>query len=308
VAEAGGQPSFRFAPSPNGYLHLGHAYSVLVNAEAAQACGGRLLLRIEDIDPARCRPEFEAAILEDLAWLGIAFERPVRRQSEHLQLYRERLEALRSRGLAYPCFCSRAAIGRAVASRESVSRLPWPRDPDGAFAYPGTCRDLAPAESVRRLEAGAPHAWRLSTEAAAAVVGPVSWREHESAHPASPWRAVPADPLAWGDVVLGRRDAPASYHLAMVTDDALQGVTQVVRGLDLAAATAIHRLLQELLGLPAPGYHHHPLVLDPKGRKLAKSIASTGLRELRARGAAPADIRRLAAAGARLLPPAALAP
>ncbi|MFI5014546.1 MAG: tRNA glutamyl-Q(34) synthetase GluQRS [Hyphomicrobiales bacterium] len=292
MADRPSRPVFRFAPSPNGYLHLGHALSALINAGAASACDGRLLLRIEDIDLARSRPEYEAAILEDLAWLGLRWELPVRRQSQHLDLYREKITALGRRGLVYPCFCSRGAIARAVAAKARASSETCPQDPDGAAIYPGTCRDLAPGEAARRIAAGEPHAWRLRIAEASAAAGPLSWREHVSADPASAWRAMTADPLAWGDVILGRRDAPASYHLAVVTDDAEQGVTQVVRGEDLLQATAVHRLLQQLFGLAAPAYHHHRLVRDETGRKLSKSIASTSLRALRARGATPADISR----------------
>ena len=283
---------FRFAPSPNGHLHLGHALSALVNADAARACGGKLLLRIEDIDPARCRPEFETAILEDLEWLGIDFERPVWRQSEHLDLHRERFEILERRGLVYPCFCSRATLNRAIAVREAQSGEEWPRDPDGAALYPGFCRDLTANETTARIRAGESHAWRLRVAQASASAGPLAWREHESAEPSSPWSNVAADPLAWGDVILLRRDAPSSYHLAVTVDDAAQDVTQVVRGNDLRAATSLHRLLQKLLALPEPSYHHHRLVLDEDGRKLSKSIASTSLRELRASGMTPLDIRR----------------
>ncbi|MBV9567464.1 MAG: tRNA glutamyl-Q(34) synthetase GluQRS [Hyphomicrobiales bacterium] len=283
---------FRFAPSPNGYLHLGHALSALINADAARFCAGRLLLRIEDIDPARCRPEFEAAILGDLEWLGIHFERPVRRQSEHLEFHRSRFETLRRRGLVYPCFCSRAKLRRAVAALEARSGEKWPRDPDGAWLYPGLCRDLDPNEAAKRVSAGEPHAWRLRVARASEVTGPLAFREHDAAEPRSPWRGIEAEPLAWGDVVLLRRDAPSSYHLAVTLDDAAQGVTQVVRGMDLRPATSVHRLLRALLELPEPSYHHHRLVLDEEGRKLSKSIASTSLRELRASGMTALDIRR----------------
>ena len=285
------RPVFRFAPSPNGNLHLGHALSALLNGDAAKACGGRFLLRIEDIDPARCRPEYEAAILEDLAWLGLEWEEPVRRQSEHVALYRRRLDALRARGLLYPCFCSRRALAQCVEALEKASGKAWRRDPDGAPLYPGTCRGLSADLAARRIADGEPHAWRLPVARASAACGVLAWHEHEAADPASPSRLVPADPLAWGDVILDRRDAPASYHLAVVTDDAAQGITQVVRGEDLAAATAIHRLLQRLLGLPEPGYHHHRLIRDEEGRKLSKSIASTALRALRTAGATSRDIR-----------------
>ncbi|MBV9520963.1 MAG: tRNA glutamyl-Q(34) synthetase GluQRS [Hyphomicrobiales bacterium] len=282
---------FRFAPSPNGYLHLGHALSALINADTARACGGRLLLRIEDIDPARCRPEFEAAIIEDLEWLGIGFERPIRRQSEHLEFHHTSFEMLKRRGLVYPCFCSRAKLGRAVAALEERGGEKWPRDPDGASIYPGFCRDLDADEIAKRIGAGEAHAWRLRVARASEVAGPLTFREHDAAEPGSPRRAVKAEPLAWGDVILLRRDAPSSYHLAVTLDDAAQEVTHVVRGTDLRAATSIHRLLQALLQLPEPSYHHHRLILDEEGRKLSKSIASTSLRQLRASGASPLDIR-----------------
>ena len=291
-SEAASAAVFRFAPSPNGYLHLGHALSALINADAARACGGRLLLRIEDIDPSRCRPEFEAAILEDLEWLGIEFERPAWRQSEHVEHHRERFEALERRGLVYPCFCSRATLRRAVAALEARSGGDWPRDPDGASLYPGICSELAADEAAKRIGAGEPHAWRLRVAQASTKAGPLTWREKDAADPASPRRTIEADPLAWGDVILLRRDAPSSYHLAVTIDDAAQGVTHVVRGMDLRPATSLHRLLQELLALREPSYHHHRLVLDEDGRKLSKSIASTSLRKLRASGMTPLDIRR----------------
>jgi glutamyl-Q tRNA(Asp) synthetase len=282
-------PVFRFAPSPSGYLHLGHAYSALINADLARAAGGRLLLRIEDIDTARCRPEYEVAIYEDLAWLGIEWERPVRRQSEHLDDYRAALRRLEAERLIYPSFESRAEIARLVAEREAAS--PWPRDPDGVPLYPGTAKQLAADERARRMQCE-PYALRLDMEAALLRVGELSWTE-EGVGPNGETGRVPAAPAAWGDVILGRKDTPASYHLAVVIDDALQGVTHVVRGLDLFWATGVHRLLQTLLGLPTPRYHHHRLILDPGGRKLSKSTHATGLRELRAQGVTPAEIRRL---------------
>lgn len=282
---------FRFAPSPNGDLHLGHALSALLNAEAARAAGGRLLVRIEDIDGARSRPEFVARILEDLDWLGIAYERPVRRQSEHLADYRTALERLAALGLTYPAFASRAEIAAAVAEREAAGGAPL-RDPDGAPLYPGLDRTLPPAEAAARVAAGEPHAVRLRMAEAAGVAGPLTWRE-EGEGPAGESGRIAADPLAWGDVVLARKDAPASYHLAVVVDDAAQGVTDVVRGQDLFHATSVHRLLQALLGLSAPVYRHHRLILGPDGRKLSKSLKSTSLRALRAEGATPVDIRRM---------------
>ncbi|HEU0084376.1 MAG TPA: tRNA glutamyl-Q(34) synthetase GluQRS [Bradyrhizobium sp.] len=284
-------PVFRFAPSPNGFLHLGHAYSALLNFDLARESGGRFLLRIEDIDAARCRPEFEAAIVEDLRWLGIAWETPVRRQSDHLDLYREAVGKLAAQGLIYPAFESRADIARLVAQREATA--PWPRDPDGAPLYPGTATSLTPQQRTRLLESGAPFAWRLDLAAACARAGELSWTE-QGEGPTGETGSVPANPQAWGDVILARKETPTSYHLSVVIDDALQGVTHVVRGQDLFRATSVHRLLQKLLKLPEPAYRHHRLVLDEAGHKLSKSTRATGLRELRAAGAAPADIRRLA--------------
>jgi glutamyl-Q tRNA(Asp) synthetase len=277
-------PVFRFAPSPNGFLHLGHAYSALLNADTVRAAGGRLLLRIEDIDATRCRPEYETAIYEDLAWLGLAWERPVRRQSEHGADYRAALDRLAGMGLIYPSFESRAEIARQVAAREQAG-VPWPRDPDGAPLYPGQARSLTADERERRIAAGDPYASRLDMAAALARLPSLSWREAGT--------EVAADPAAWGDVILARKDTPASYHLAVVIDDAAQGVTEIVRGQDLFHATSVHRLLQALLGLPEPRYRHHALILDEEGQKLSKSTQATGLRELRAQGVTPRDIRRL---------------
>jgi glutamyl-Q tRNA(Asp) synthetase len=284
-------PVFRFAPSPNGYLHLGHALSALLNHDMARAAGGRLLLRIEDIDETRCRPEYEQATYDDLTWLGIAWEEPVRRQSEHYDAYRAALARLEGEGLLYPSFESRSEITAWVAERERHG--PWPRDPDGVPLYPGTSRSLPPAERMRRIESDDTYALRLDMAAAIARVGALSWIE-AGAGSDGVARPVAADPAAWGDVVLARKETPTSYHLAVVIDDALQGVTHVVRGRDLFPATAVHRLLQALLGLPVPLYHHHRLILDADGRKLSKSSRSTGVRELRAQGATPSDIRRLA--------------
>jgi glutamyl-Q tRNA(Asp) synthetase len=287
-------PVFRFAPSPNGYLHLGHAYSALLNFDLARQACGRLLLRIEDIDATRCRPEFEAAIYQDLRWLGIAWEHPVRRQSEHFGAYRDAIETLTAQGLIYPSFESRADIAslveRLVAQREADGA--WPRDPDGAPLYPGTAKALSPDARAALLESGAPYALRLDMEAAIARAGDLAWRER-GAGQAGENGAVAARPQAWGDVVLARKETPTSYHLSVVIDDALQGVTEVVRGWDLFWSTSVHRLLQVLLGLPQPVYRHHRLMLDAAGQKLSKSTRATGLRELRAEGATAADIRRL---------------
>ena len=284
------QPIFRFAPSPNGYLHLGHAYSALLNFDSARRSGGRFLLRIEDIDVTRCRPEFETAIYEDLGWLGIAWETPVRRQSEHLSDYRDAVAKLSAQDLVYPAFESRAELARLVAQREANGR--WPHDPDEVPLYPGTAKSLSPDARARLLESGAPFALRLDMIAACARAGELGWIEHgEGSRGES--GAVAARPEAWGDVILARKETPTSYHLSVVIDDALQGVTEVVRGQDLFRSTGVHRLLQQLLGLPQPAYRHHRLILDAARRKLSKSTQATGLRELRAGGATPADIRRL---------------
>lgn len=283
-------PVFRFAPSPNGFLHLGHARSALLNFDLARRSGGRMLLRIEDIDATRCRPEYEDAIYEDLAWLGIGWEQPVRRQSEHLALYRDAVDRLAHDGLIYPAFESRAEIARMVDDKERSGA--WPRDPDGAPVYPGTGRRVTEAERAQRIRAGAPYALRLDMIAAIARAGSLSWTERGMG-PDGETGQVPARPEQWGDVILARKDTPTSYHLSVVIDDALQGVTHVVRGQDLFRATGVHRLLQELLGLPQPVYSHHALVLDEAGQKLSKSTQSTALRELRAGGTTPAEIRRL---------------
>jgi glutamyl-Q tRNA(Asp) synthetase len=283
-------PVFRFAPSPNGYLHLGHACSALLNFGLARHTGGRFLLRIEDIDPTRCKPEFETAIYEDLAWLGIAWEEPVRRQSQHLADYRDAVEKLSAEGLVYPSFESRREIAGLLAQREVNDR--WPRDPDGAPLYPGVAKVLSAHERARLLESGAPYALRLDVAAACARAGGLVWIEHGEG-PSGETGTVPARPETWGDVILARRETPTSYHLSVVIDDALQGVTEVVRGQDLFWSTSVHRLLQALLGLPQPAYRHHRLIFDGAGRKLSKSTEATGLRELRGAGMTAADIRRL---------------
>jgi glutamyl-Q tRNA(Asp) synthetase len=279
---------FRFAPSPNGYLHLGHALSALMNFALARAAGGRFLLRIEDIDRARCRSEFETAIYEDLAWLGITWDGPVRRQSEHIDDYRAALARLAADALVYPSFESRAEI----AALTSATPATWPRDPDGAPLYPGTAAALSRSERARRVAAGEPHALRLDLAAAIARAGALDWAE-TGAGPDGETGRVAAAPARWGDVVLGRKEAPTSYHLSVVIDDARQGVTHVVRGRDLFWSTSVHRLLQALLDLPAPVYQHHRLVLGADGRKLSKSTQATALRTLRRDGIAAADIRRM---------------
>ncbi|MBX9465429.1 MAG: tRNA glutamyl-Q(34) synthetase GluQRS [Aquamicrobium sp.] len=283
---------FRFAPSPNGELHLGHAYSALLNARLARETGGRLLLRIEDIDIGRCTPEFEEAIYRDLAWLGIEWEEPVRRQSDHFADYAEALDRLIDAGLAYPSFMSRGEARAMIVEAEATGRE-WPRDPDGAPLFPTAERGLSSRERRARIDEGEPFAWRLDIEAALAhVAHPILWDEQGSG-PTGETGRITADPGAWGDVVIARKEVPTSYHLAVVVDDALQGITHVVRGRDLFHATAVQRLLQELLGLSAPVYLHHDLVLGDDGRKLSKSRKDTGLAALRAAGLTPADIARM---------------
>ena len=274
--------TYRFAPSPNGYLHRGHAYSALLNSRAAAATGGRFLLRTEDIDQSRARPRFEAAIFEDLAWLGLRWENPVLRQSERFGVYREALATLDRFGLVYPAFLSRAETARMVAEAEQGGAV-WPRDPDGAPLYPGLERSWSTARRRAATDGAADHALRLDMARALEGAGPLSWDEAETLGAAA-GAARPAHPAAWGDVVLGRKDSPASYHIAVVVDDAAQGVTDVVRGKDLEPATAVHRLLQTLLGLPEPRYFHHRLILDETGSKLSKSRGSETIRARRDRG------------------------
>ncbi len=282
-------PVFRFAPSPNGRLHLGHAYSALLNFDLARQSGGQFLLRIEDIDGARSRPEYEAAIYEDLAWLGIAWETPVRRQSEHFDLYRDAVERLAGQGLVYPAFESRAEIVRMI---EQSLVKPWPRDPDGSPLYPGSVVTFSPHEREARMQAGEPFVLRLDSRSACRRAGALIWEEQGSG-PAGETGHVAGQPEAWGDVVLARKETPTSYHLSVVIDDALQGVTHVVRGQDLFWATSVHRLLQQLLGLPAPIYRHHGLLRGEDGRKLSKSAQATSLKALREQGISPQKIREM---------------
>ncbi|WP_418138009.1 tRNA glutamyl-Q(34) synthetase GluQRS [Agrobacterium sp. El2ro-1b] len=283
------KPVYRFAPSPNGLLHLGHALSAFLNHDMARDNGGRFLLRIEDIDQTRCTPALEQAIYDDLGWLGLDWEKPVRRQSEHFDAYRGVLDRLIDMGLAYPAFLSRGETKAIVKAFEADGGL-WPRDPDGAPLYPSVDRDRPDAERAALLASGRQHAWRLDMEKAIRAAGnALFWQESGDGETGK----IEAQPALWGDVVLSRSDAPSSYHLSVVVDDALQGITHVVRGMDLFHATAIHRLLQHLLDLPQPTYHHHRLLLGADGRKLSKSEGSTGLSTLRAEGAAPSDIRRL---------------
>jgi glutamyl-Q tRNA(Asp) synthetase len=278
-------PVFRFAPSPNGYLHLGHAYSALLNHRAAEATGGRFLLRIEDIDRTRARRRFEDAICEDLSWLGLRWEQPVLRQSDRFEAYRAALLELDRLELLYPAFLSRGEVQVEVAHAEAKGRT-WPRDPEGAPLYPGVEREWTREMREREIATGRPYALRLDMRRALKELPALTWRE------AGPFRMEPgvivsADPAAWGDVILARKEVPASYHLSVVIDDAFQGVTNIVRGLDLKSATAVHRLLQVLQGFPEPSYFHHRLILDESGHKLSKSRASESLRGRRAAGETP---------------------
>jgi len=277
----------RFAPSPTGYLHLGHAHAALFAARAAGPIGlggGRFLLRIEDIDRARCRPAFADAIFADLAWLRLGWEEPVRRQSEHMAEYGAALERLRARGLLYPCFCTRAEIKAEIARAGAAPHLAPGAD---GPVYPGTCRALSAAERARRIAAGRPYALRLDMARACAETGALAWHDRGRGD-------VAARPETFGDVVLARKELPASYHLCVVLDDAVQGVTLVTRGEDLFAATHIHRLLQALLGLPTPDYHHHGLIRDDAGRRLAKREEAPTIRALREAGRTPAEVRAMA--------------
>jgi len=271
----------RFAPSPTGYLHLGHAHAALFAYETARASGGQFLLRIEDIDTGRCRPEFEAAIYEDLAWLRLDWEKPMRRQSEHMTEYAAAVARLEDMELIYPCFCTRAAI-KAEIERAADA----PQGPDGPV-YPGTCRALTIDERTRRIASGESYALRLDMARAAARAGRLTWTDRGRG-------TVTAAPEKFGDVVLARKDTPTSYHLAVTLDDATQGVTLVTRGEDLLPATDIHRLLQALLGLPTPEYHHHRLITDAAGKRLAKRDRASTLHDLREAGHSPDEVRRMA--------------
>ena len=267
----------RFAPSPTGWLHLGHAYAALFAQE--QAAGGRFLVRLEDIDGTRARPEYEAAIFEDLAWLGLEWERPVRRQSDHFADYRAALGKLEALGVLYPCFCTRREIQEEIARAGNA-----PQGPDGPL-YPGTCRNRDAGERVQRMAAGESYALRLDVAKAAGLVeGELEWTDRGRG-------VFQVRPAVFGDVVLARKDTPASYHLAVVVDDALQGITLVTRGEDLLEATHLHRLLQALLGLPVPEWQHHRLITDERGKRLAKRDDARSLRSLRAGGWTPERVR-----------------
>ncbi|HEV2675293.1 MAG TPA: tRNA glutamyl-Q(34) synthetase GluQRS [Aliidongia sp.] len=269
-------PTTRFAPSPTGLLHIGHAASALF-AHAQAAPDGRFLLRLEDIDRTRCRPEFAVAIEEDLAWLGLDWIRPVRVQSAHVADYAAVLEGLRARGLVYPCFCTRSA---AQAEAAGAVAAPHGLGP----IYPGTCRHLSAAERADRIAAGIPHALRLDVAKAQAQTGPLTWRDLDRG-------TIAATPERLGDVVLARKDCPTSYHLSVTWDDALQGVDLVTRGEDLVEATHIHRLLQALLDLPVPAWRHHPLLLDAQGKRFAKRDKAPTLHAMRESGKSAAEIR-----------------
>ena len=269
----------RFAPSPTGRLHIGHAYSALFAARAAE--GGRFLLRIEDIDRGRCRPEFEAGIYEDLAWLGLEWETPARRQSDHFGDYRDALRKLGGLGLIYPCFCTRNDILREVGRAGRA-----PHGPDGAL-YPGACRTLSPDAREARVAAGERHALRLDMAKAVESTGPLTFEDRERGR-------IAVGGLSCGDVVLARKDMPTSYHLAVTVDDAIEGVTLVTRGEDLLHATHIHRILQALLGLGQPEYWHHRLLTGADGKRFAKRDGSLTIEALREEGRSPAEVRAMA--------------
>ncbi|MBZ9656362.1 tRNA glutamyl-Q(34) synthetase GluQRS [Phyllobacterium lublinensis] len=281
-------PVFRFAPSPNGRLHLGHAYSALLNQKMARAMEGRLLVRMEDIDRERCTPALEQTMLEDLGWIGLQWESPVRRQSEHFGVYSQALEKLIGLDLVYPAFLSRKDIRREIEKIAGETDK-WPRDPDGALLYPPSDRQLSQRERDRRMSEGKPFSWRLNMERALQRIAlPLNWTET-----APETHNVVAQPQDWGDVIVARKDMPTSYHLSVVIDDALQGITHVVRGRDLYHATSVHRVLQHILEIPPPVYLHHTLVLDHDGQKLSKSRKDTSLRDLREQGRTPREISDL---------------
>jgi glutamyl-Q tRNA(Asp) synthetase len=271
----------RFAPSPTGRLHLGHAYAALFAARAAREAGGRFLLRIEDIDATRCRADFEQAIYDDLGWLDLTWEQPVRRQSEHMADYAAALETLKAQHLIYPCFCTRAEIKAEIARAGAA-----PHGREGPL-YPGTCRRLDDVERARRIAAGRSYALRLDAETASGLAGPLTWHDRARGTIAADWRTH-------GDVVLARKETPTSYHLSVTLDDHLQGVTLVTRGTDLFEATHIHRLLQALLGLNTPDYHHHGMITGPNGERLAKRAGAPTLQSLRDAGGTPAEARAMA--------------
>ncbi len=270
----------RFAPSPTGYLHLGHVRSALEGWHAARSAGGRFLLRLEDIDRGRCRDQFAAAIVQDLAWLGLDWDGPVRRQSEHFGDFRRALDCLDALGVLYPCFCTRHEIQAEIAAAGGAPQG------DSGPRYPGTCRRLSAAKRAAKQCAGRDYALRLDLARALELTGRLDWIEEGTGQQ----RRILADPALLGDVVLARKDTPASYHLAVTIDDAIQGITLVTRGDDLAPATHIHRVLQALLALPTPSYRHHPLLTDAAGRRLAKRDHAQTIRAMRAVGMTRGDI------------------
>lgn len=283
-------PVFRFAPSPNGRLHLGHAYSTLLNQKMATESGGRFLLRIEDIDTTRCTAELEQAIYDDLHWLGLCWEEPVRRQSDHFDDYRKALQQLIAMELVYPAFLSRSEVRARIAAARAEGR-DWPLDPDGTPHYPTEERYLSQKEQQTRMASGTPFAWRLNMAKAIETAGSDLFWQESGAGPSGETGLIRAEPARWGDVVIARKETPTSYHLSVTLDDAAQAITHVVRGRDLFHATSVHRLLQRLLDLPEPLYHHHDLILAEDGHKLSKSRSDTSLAALRAQGWTANDIR-----------------
>ncbi len=285
------RPIFRFAPSPNGYLHLGHAYSALINYNTAQSMQGNFILRIEDIDTNRTREEYVKSIFDDLEWLGLTWEKEIRRQSEHFPEYKKALNILLEKGLLYKCFATRREISEAINSKNSPV---YPLDPDGTPLYPQLHKHLSPAEVEDRVHNGQHFAYRIDMDAALKYIAdqgyPLNVKYMNSNKEVL---ERPAEPQLWGDTILMRKDTPTSYHLSVVVDDAIQNITHVVRGQDLEAATDLHRLLQELLGLPSPIYYHHSLLLDENGQKLSKSRGSKSLNDLRKEGIQPDQIHEL---------------
>ncbi len=275
----------RFAPSPTGLLHLGHAHSALFAWNEAKKKHGQFLLRIEDIDPVRCKDSFVDDLKGDLRWLGLTWEEPVRKQSEHMTDYQAALARLRDRGLIYPCFCTRREIEDEAASAGHAPHLPV-EGPDGPV-YPGICKNLSEAERQEKIETRGTPVWRLDMEKACAMAGPLKWHDRSKGE-------VAAHPEVFGDVVLARKDVPTSYHLSVTVDDHLQGVTLVTRGEDLFRATDVHVLLQKLLGYETPEYHHHKLLTDENGKRFAKRDRSVTLKSLREQGCSPEEVRRMA--------------
>ncbi|MFK7902839.1 MAG: tRNA glutamyl-Q(34) synthetase GluQRS [Nitratireductor sp.] len=286
------KPVFRFAPSPNGRLHLGHAFSALLNQEMAKQLNAKFLLRIEDTDLGRCTPVLEQRMLEDLQWLGIEWDEEPLRQSDNIKTYEEVIHTLQSEGLVYPAFMSRSQIKNYIGAQEE-NGIAWPRDPDGSPLYPDVDKNLSEDESEQRIANGDQYALRLDMQKAMAFVGQeMHWVENFEG-PKEETGTIKAKPKDWGDIILSRKDSPASYHLACVTDDAMQGITHVVRGRDLFWSTSVHLLLQALMGFPTPQYFHHDLILDENNRKLSKSNNDTSIAELRSAGTSQTDIKKM---------------